>query len=144
MTWLLILAGALLGAFLWRWRGSGGNLAAGRALCALLIAVPALWHDWPLGLLVLLLAWRGASTDHDPGGRLIWQNLDSGLFFCGPAAIVAAAVGDWIGAAALLLAGLAKGPVYRYVPRGPEPYLKFLYRELAWGALWGAAAGAAI
>lgn len=139
-----IIGGAVLGACAWRWRGTGSwHLGPGRVLCAGLIAAPALWHDWPLGLAVLLLSWRGASTDHDPSGRAIAQNTDSGLFFTGAAALEAAARGDWAAAAFLAGAGLAKGVLYR-LPAGPEPDQKFVWRELSFGACWGAAVGAAL
>lgn len=142
---MLPILGALVGALAWRWRGTGSwHLGPGRVLCAALIAAPALWHDWPLGLAVLLLSWRGASTDHDPSGKAIAQNTDSGLFFTGPAALEAAARGDWIGAGLLAGAGLLKGPLYRLLPSGPEPDQKFVWREAAFGACCGAAVGVAL
>ena len=146
-----IVAGAVLLALAWRWRGSG-HLALGRLLCAALIATPALWHNWPLGLAVALLSWRGASTDHDPSGRKIAQNTDSGLFFTGWAALEAAARSDWIAGALLAGAGLAKGALYRLLPESnpearwvPAPLRgRFLWRELAFAACAGAAAGYAL
>lgn len=147
-TWLIraaaILAAVMLGAFAWRWRGTGSwHLLPGRILCAGLIAAPALLHDWRLGLAVAVLSWRGASTDHDPSGRNIAQNTDSGLFLTGWASLEAASRGDWISAGLLAGAGLLKGLLYR-LPAGPAPDLKFVWRELAFGAVWGAAVGASL
>ena len=55
------------------------------------------------------------------------------------AAVALAVLGHWTAAVALAIAGLAKGPVYRFVPRGPAPDRKFVWRELAFGACVGAA-----
>ena len=140
---ILPLAGALLGALAWRWRGSG-HLGLGRLLCAGLLAIPALYHNWPLGLAVAALTFAAACLEHDPGGKDLEQNLLSGVLLTGFAALEAAGRGDWLAGGFLALAGLLKAPGYRWTPRGPEPDMKFLWRELAYGACWGTAAGYAI
>lgn len=147
LSTVAIVAGAALCACAWRWRGSG-HLALGRILCAGLIAVPSLWHDWPMGLAVGLLTWAASCLEHDPGGKDLEQNLLSGVLLTGFAALAALAAGNWAAAGALAVAGLLKGPLYRLPEADPQARWipaalrgRFLYRELAFGAAWGAAVG---
>lgn len=135
----------VLAAIAYRWRGAG-NLAWGRAFCAVLAALPVAAAGWPWGLAayspVAVLAWAALCLPHNPNPdrpREVLLVALTGLAFTGAPAVALAVLGHWPAAAALAIAGLAKGPLYRFVPRGPEPDRKFLYREMAFGAAWGAA-----
>ena len=119
-----------------RWRGAG-HLFLGRLACAALIAVPLLPVDGWLALAIAVLSFIGISADHDPGGGQLWLNSASGLIFTLWAAIAWLLAGFWPVALGLAVAGLAKGPLYRLVPRGSLPAQKFLWRERAFGAAWG-------
>lgn len=149
MSAIAIVAGAILCGCAWRWRGTG-HLALGRILCALLVALPGAFADWPWGAAafgpVAGLAWAAACLDHNPNPESLPDTLLSsltGLAFTLAPSVALAVLGHWTGAVALAIAGLLKGPCYR-LPRGPAADLKFLWRELAFGAAWGAAAGLAL
>ena len=119
-----------------RWRGAG-HLFLGRLACAVLIGVPLLLVDGWLALTVAGLSFVGVSADHDPGGGQLWLNSASGLLFTLWAALAWLLAGLWPVALLLAAAGLGKGALYRFVPRGPTETTKFLWRERAFGAAWG-------
>lgn len=129
-------------------------------LCGLLVALPvlvaALASDidlpglppirlgWALsfGLFVLVagLSTWGVNRGHNPGADTARERLLlalTGLAWTGFPAVALALLGNWLGAAALALAGLAK-PLAYLLPRGTGE-AKFLKRELAFGAVVGTA-----
>lgn len=147
MLWLAIVICSGLAAATYRWRGSGRSRGMGRPACALLIAAPALYTDWRLGAVVFGLSWLGVSQDHDPSGDDWQQNLTSGLLFTGYAALAEASQHDWLPAAGFALAGSLKAAC-GLLPAGSwttGPLRgRFVWRELAFGACWGAAMGVAL
>ena len=133
-----------LSALVYRWRGAG-HLAWGRILCAALVALPVAATEWPWGLAAYLpvgvLAWAALCLPHNPNPERLPERLLvalTGLAFTGAPALALAALGHWTAAAALALAGLAKG-LCTALPKGPSTLGKFFWRELAFGASWGAA-----
>lgn len=133
-------------ALAYRWRGTG-NLALGRPLCALLIALPLAWENWIVALAVFAFSWRGVAADHDPSGKALWQNADSGLRFTEPAAFGWLFLGAWPVTLALMAAGALKAACC-LLPEGTRTTgpLKgrFVWRELAFGACWGLACDLAL
>lgn len=141
----------------YRWRGIDSKLPLWPArwmapwlpregLCGLLVSLPALVAGLPdLFAFALYAAVAGASTwgvnrSHNPGADTLRERLLlalTGLAFTGWSALALAALGNWLGAAALALAGLAK-PLAYLLPRGTGE-AKFLKRELAFGAVVGTA-----
>lgn len=154
MMWLYIAAaiigGALLGAALTRWTGSGeGRLGTGRLLSAALIALSVFLQDWLLGLAVFALTWRAKSLPHGDGlnGSKPFFMADTGLMLTGFAALAELALGRPLWAVLYAVAGLAKGLTY-LLPEGTRTTgrLKgrFIWKELALGAVVFAVAGGAV
>lgn len=156
------LAGALVGAIVYRARGTDRWKWWGRIACALLVSLPVLTNaldaeiaieglppvrlGWVLAL-ALWLAVAGLSLwlvglAHDPSGRDVWLQARTGLALMAPTAATIAGLGEW-SALWLAGAGLLKAACY-LLPRREVPYGKYLWKELAFGACWGAAVGAAL
>lgn len=164
MTWLFILAGALLGALAYRARGTERWKWWGRAACALLVSLPVLTSaldariaieglppvdlGWTLagalyGAVAGLSVWLvGLAHGDGLDGSNPWLMARTGLAFVAPTCATLAGLGEW-SALWLAGAGLLKAACY-LLPRREVPYGKYLWKELAFGACWGAAVGAAL
>ena len=153
----IALLGALLGAVAYRVRGTAWGKWYGRVACALLVSLPVLFHglnavvelgpySLPLGVALAVVAYLLAACvsfttvglPHDPSGANWLQQAATGAAFTLPCAVVLLLLGapDWWLVAA---AGLLKAACYR-LPEGREGH-RFLWRESAFGAVWGAAVG---
>lgn len=144
-----------LGAIAYRVRGTDWGKWYGRVACALLVSLPVAFL-WPWGTAAFLplagLSLVMLCLPHDPSGRDWLKQLWTGYLFTLPAAAALYyGFDERLPSLFLSAAGAIKGACYLLPESNPEarwipaPFRgRFLWRELAFGACWGAAAGAAI